>query len=62
MNTANMSKIFKMMGKDDALVLKAEDDGDNLTIMFEANESSTIADFGTYLIYRMSCVCMFDVL
>jgi proliferating cell nuclear antigen len=49
MNTANMSKIFKMMGKDDALVLKAEDQGDHLTIMFEsANDSSTIADFGTF--------------
>jgi proliferating cell nuclear antigen len=50
MNTANMSKIFKMMGKNDALILKAEDEGDNLTIMFESAESSTIADFGTSII------------
>ena len=48
MNTANMSKVFKMMGKSDALVLKAEDEGDALTVMFESsNEASTIADFGT---------------
>ena len=48
MNTANMSKVFKMMGKSDALVLKAEDEGDALTVMFESsNEASTIADIGT---------------
>jgi proliferating cell nuclear antigen PCNA len=66
MNTANMSKIFKMMGKDDALVLKAEDEGDNLTIMFEsANDSSTIADFGTnhhslsffFVVFLSLCCC-----
>lgn len=48
-NTPNMSKIMKMMNKDDTVIMKAEDDGDTLTLMFESNqESKTIADFGAY--------------
>lgn len=46
-NTNNMSKIFKMMNKSDVLVMKAEDDGDALTMMFESEKNDTIADFGT---------------
>jgi len=46
-NTANLSKIFKMMGNDDTLIMKAEDDGDTLTLMFEG-KNETIADFGEY--------------
>ena len=45
-NNANMSKILKMMGKEDILVLKAEDDGDKLMMMFENEKTGTIADFG----------------
>lgn len=45
-NTANMGKIFKMMNRNDILVLKAEDDGDSLNMMFEASQADTIADFG----------------
>ena len=48
-NTANMAKIFKMMNKDDTLVLKAEDNGDSLNMMFEAEKADTIADFGKCL-------------
>lgn len=45
-NTGNLSKIFKMMGKKDAVVLKAEDEPDNLTMMFEGTtDLDTIADF-----------------
>jgi proliferating cell nuclear antigen len=47
-NSANMSKILKMMGKKDIVILKAEDDGDTLTMMFESDNSGTIADFGKY--------------
>jgi proliferating cell nuclear antigen len=47
-NSANMSKVLKMMGKDDMLVLKAEDEGDKLMMMFENEKTGTIADFGTY--------------
>lgn len=45
-NSSNMSKILKMMGKDDVLVLKALDDADSLTMMFENPKTDTIADFG----------------
>lgn len=45
-NSANMSKILKMMGKDDILILKAEDEGDVMTMMFENPKTETIADFG----------------
>mmetsp|Transcript_88196 Transcript_88196/g.172525 ORF Transcript_88196/g.172525 Transcript_88196/m.172525 type:complete len:259 (+) Transcript_88196:86-862(+) len=44
-NTQNMSKIFKMMGKDDSLTLKAEDGADSMTLMFEGSKQDTIADF-----------------
>lgn len=45
-NSGNMSKIFKMMGNEDVVVLKAEDEGDALTMMFESTKTDTIADFG----------------
>ena len=48
-NTGNLAKIFKMMGKKDVVVLKAEDEPDNLTMMFEGTETETIADFGKIL-------------
>lgn len=46
LNSGNLSKILKMMKKDDALILKAEDDPDALTLMFEDPNQETIADFG----------------
>ena len=47
-NSSNMSKILKMMGKDDVLIMKANDDGDTLTMMFENPKTDCIADFGEY--------------
>ena len=48
-NTGNMAKIFKMMNKDDVLVMKAEDEPETLSLMFEGGEkNTTVADFGTY--------------
>jgi len=44
-NSNNMSKIFKMMGNDDIVVLRAEEGGDNLGLIFESTKSETIADF-----------------
>jgi proliferating cell nuclear antigen len=44
-NSANLTKIFKMMGRNDLVTLKAEDQGDALTLMFESESSNTIADF-----------------
>ena len=45
-NSENMCKILKMMGKNDQLIMKAEDEGDTLTLMFENDKTETIADFG----------------
>ena len=52
-NTANMDKILKMLGKDDSITFKAEDDKpDTLTMLFESEkDNSTIADFGKFYIY-----------
>jgi proliferating cell nuclear antigen len=47
-NTPNMSKIMKMMGKEDTLVLKSEDDAAKLIMMFENDKTGTIADFGRF--------------
>jgi len=44
-NTANMSKIFKMLNNEDMVTFKAEDDADTLTMMFEGGKNDTIADF-----------------
>lgn len=50
-NTSNMSKIFKMLGNDDTVTLKAEDEGDSLALCFESSVNGTIADFGTLLVF-----------
>lgn len=44
-NSANMAKILKCAGNDDLITLKAEDDGDSLTLMFESPAQDRIADF-----------------
>ena len=49
-HTQNMAKIFKMLGMDDSITLKAEDDGDALTMMFEGHKTDTIADFGKLIL------------
>lgn len=48
-NSANMSKILKMMGSDDIIYMKAEDEPNKLTMVFESPKTETIADFGEYL-------------
>lgn len=47
-NSENLSRILKMMGKNDILNIKAEDDGDSLTFLYENEKNDTIADFGNY--------------
>jgi proliferating cell nuclear antigen len=47
-NSTNMSKVLKLASNDDIITLKAEDDGDVLTLMFESAEADRIADFGEY--------------
>ena len=44
-NSANLSKILKCAGNDDIITLKAEDEGDTLTLMFESKAQDRIADF-----------------
>jgi proliferating cell nuclear antigen len=44
----NLYKVLKMMNKDDSLLMKAEDEGDTLTLMYESDDANkSIADFGT---------------
>jgi len=57
-NAANMGKILKCAGNDDIITLKAEDEGDALTMMFESPNGDRIADFGELY---MSCVCIYNV-
>ena len=67
-SSENLSKILKMMTKDDQLILKAEDEGDSLTIMFENAKNENIADFGECCVrggrenhgaVYYVCVCVF---
>jgi proliferating cell nuclear antigen len=58
-NSANMAKILKCAGGDDIITLKADDDGDTLTLMFESPGNERIADFGTYLLgYCLSVIAI----
>ncbi|CAL8466451.1 g5987 [Coccomyxa elongata] len=41
----NMAKILKCMGNDDVLTMKAEDQGDSVTFMFESANQERISDF-----------------
>jgi proliferating cell nuclear antigen len=52
-NTSSMSKIFKMLNNDGMVTLKAEDNADTLSIMFEGSKNETIADFGKSKFSRM---------
>jgi len=44
-NSQNLSKILKCAGNDDVITLKAEEEGENLTLMFESPNQDRIADF-----------------
>jgi proliferating cell nuclear antigen len=59
-NTVNLAKIFKMLNNDDMLTLKAEDNADSLTMMFEGGgKNETIADFGKSF-YAMVLIFYFN--
>ena len=47
-NAANMGKILKCAGNEDIITLKAEDEGDALTRMFESPSGDRIAGFGKW--------------
>uniref|UniRef100_A0A7S0RT56 DNA sliding clamp PCNA n=1 Tax=Chlamydomonas leiostraca TaxID=1034604 RepID=A0A7S0RT56_9CHLO len=41
----SLAAVLKCMGNDDTLTMKADDDGDKLTLMFEAPDQARVADF-----------------
>ncbi|EWM26272.1 hypothetical protein NSK_002771 [Nannochloropsis salina CCMP1776] len=45
LNLANLGKILKCAGNDDVVTLKAEDEPDTLTLMFESPNQERISDF-----------------
>ncbi|CAI5508954.1 unnamed protein product [Closterium sp. Naga37s-1] len=45
MNLVNMAKMLKCAGNDDIITVKAEDDGDTVTFMFESPKQDKISDF-----------------
>jgi proliferating cell nuclear antigen len=50
-NLASMSKIFKCASTDDMVTIKAEDDGDVVTFVFESPNQVKISDFELKLIH-----------
>lgn len=45
LNLGNLAKILKCAGNDDSVTLKAEDEPDTLTLMFENEKADRISDF-----------------
>ena len=45
-NTSNFSKLLKCSGNEDIVTLKSEEDGDMLSMTFEAKEQDRISEFG----------------
>lgn len=45
MNLVNMAKMLRCAGNDDIITVKAEDDGDTVTFMFESPNQDKISDF-----------------
>jgi len=48
-NLASMSKILKCAGNEDVLTLKAEDNGDNVSFMFESPKQNRVSHFALKL-------------
>ena len=44
-NLENLAKILKCAGNNDIITMKAEDNGDTLTLMFENDKQDRISDF-----------------
>ncbi|GBF89873.1 proliferating cell nuclear antigen [Raphidocelis subcapitata] len=45
MSLANLAKVLKCAGSDDIVTLKANDDGDTVTFMFESPKEDRVSDF-----------------
>ena len=48
-NLLNLAKILKCAGNNDVITMKAEDDGDTLTLMFESDKQDRVSDFALKL-------------
>eukprot|EP00300_Choanocystis_sp_HF-7_P024768 c2630_g1_i1.p1 GENE.c2630_g1_i1~~c2630_g1_i1.p1 ORF type:complete len:291 (+),score=78.55 c2630_g1_i1:46-918(+) len=48
-NTESLAKIFKCADNNDSITLRADDDGDVCTFMFESDKNDRISDFGLKL-------------
>jgi proliferating cell nuclear antigen len=48
-NTSNLAKLLKCSGNDDIVTLKSEEDGEILSMTFEAKEQDRISEFGLKL-------------
>jgi proliferating cell nuclear antigen len=48
-NLVSLSKILKCAGNDDIVTLKAEDDGDIVTFLFESEDGDRVSDFALKL-------------
>lgn len=48
-NLGSMAKILKCAGNDDIITLKAEDEGDNVTFMFESPKQTRVSHFALKL-------------
>jgi proliferating cell nuclear antigen len=49
LNFTSVTKVLKCAGNDDVITLKAEDQGDSLTLMFESPNQDRISDFDVKL-------------
>ena len=45
MNLNNMAKLLKCAGNDDVITLKADDNGDSVTFMFESPNQEKVSDY-----------------
>jgi proliferating cell nuclear antigen len=45
MNLANMAKIFKCANNNDTVTIKAQDNADNVTFMFESQNQEKVKTF-----------------
>ncbi|XP_066249475.1 proliferating cell nuclear antigen [Euwallacea similis] len=45
MNLASLGKVFKCSGADDTVTMKAQDDADTVTFMFESKKQEKISDY-----------------
>lgn len=57
LNFASITKVLKCATNDDVITLKAEDQGDTLTLMFES--PSKFSDFGVAVAFRLPFFALF---